>query len=400
MLGSDPSILSGIRVVELAQFYAAPGAGALLGDMGAEVIAIERFDTPSPTRSMRKIGTADFTLPGGESALFQTVGRNKDSVAINLKDAKGRELVTSLVGEADVFLTNFREPMLQNAGLDHATLCGLFPGLVYAKVSGFGPSGPLKDSSGFDFLVQGFTGIMERLAESGSEMSSPVDLIIDQTAGMLTAYGVVAALFHRERTGSGQFLDTSLVGAAMNIFYNDALMALISGKKLDRHSRSEPGNPLRSYYQCADGKWLVCAHNPPARYARHIASMLGISEELLSEALPESEVVATLDNAFAAKSRDYWISRAREFDVVFSAVNSFPEAVQEEQIKQNYVTTFEEPGELGLSLPGFATVFSETPVRPRREAHELGQDTEVVLGRLLGLSASEVEALRGEGVVM
>jgi crotonobetainyl-CoA:carnitine CoA-transferase CaiB-like acyl-CoA transferase len=349
---------------------------------------------------MRKIGTADFTLPGGESALFQAVGRNKESIAINVKKSKGRDLVTSLVGEADVFLTNFREPMLKNAGLDHETLCGLFPSLVYAKVSGFGPAGPLKDSSGFDFLIQGYTGIMERLAESGSEMSSPVDLIIDQSAGMMTAYGVVAALYHRERTGKGQFLDTSLAGTAMNVFYNDVLKALVDGEKLERHSRSKPGNPLRSYYRCADGKWLVCAHNPPARYARQIACMLGISEELLSETLPEEEVVATLDRAFATQDRDYWISRAQEFDVVFSPVNSFPEAVQEEQIKQNYVTSFEEPGDLALSLPGFATIFSETPVRPRREAHELGQDTAAVLHRLFGMTTSDVDTLRVEGVVL
>src|SRR5664279_733055 len=200
-------LLSNVRIVEWDQFYAAPGASALLGDMGAEVISIERFDRPSPTRTMRHIGRGDFTLSDGSSGLFETVSRNKSSVALNMHDVAGQELAREMVRNSDVFLTNFREPSLVRAGMNSKLLTAEHPGLIYSKVSGFGPEGPRSDQSGFDFIVQGYSGMMHRFGDDSRELGAPVDLMLDQTASIFTALSIIAALYHRERTGHGQVLD-------------------------------------------------------------------------------------------------------------------------------------------------------------------------------------------------
>lgn len=399
-------LLKGIRVLDWSQFYAGPGAGALLGDMGAEVILIEQLGG-DPTRAMAYIGGADFSLPAGRNVLFEAVGRNKKSIAVDVSTDKGREVVYRMAAKSDVFHTNFRRPTLEKRQMEYETLSRINPRLVYSRVSGFGPQGPLRDLGAFDFMVQGFAGMMKAMGAEEGELAPPLILAIDQGTSMLAAYAIVAALFHRERTGRGQEIHTSLLGTTVSLLYFHFLSVFLTGREVEKHSRLRPGNVLRNYYRCADGKWLICAHNPPDRYWERFFKALGL-DEIATDPLfvgdpkraeTASELVAVLDRHFAARPRDEWLRIAEENDLFFAPVNTVSEAATVSQIVENFVGSVAHPYLGEVRYPGFCTQFSETEVRTRQAAPELGEHTDEVLREIAGYSDREVKALRAEGIV-
>ncbi len=399
-------LLEGIRVLDWSQFYAAPGAGALLGDMGAEIILIEQ-PGGDPTRQMTRVGGTDFSLPRDRNVLFEAVGRNKKSIVVDITREKGREVVYRLVSLSDVFHTNFRRPTLAKLQMEYETLSRVNPRLIYSRVSGFGPRGPLRDQGGFDFIVQGFGGMLKAMGDVGSELAPPLTLIIDQATSMMAASAVVAALFHRERTGRGQELHTSLLGTTVSLLYFHYLSVFLSGQEVQKHSRTSPGNLLRNYYRCADGKWIICAHNPPERYWGRFCRALGLEDLVEHPAATEGgsrkahpdELVAVLDRQFATKPQAEWLRVAEQHDLFFAPVNTVPEAAQEPQVLENFVERVAHRDLGEVPYPGFCTEFGEADVRPRHAAPRLGEHTDQILREVAGYSDREVEALTAAGVV-
>lgn len=399
--GGGQDLLTGVRVLDFSQFYAGPVSGRILAEMGAEVILLEQAGRIDPTRQMTTIGGVDFSTPQGRNLLFDGVSRGKKSICIDLKTDRGRQAVYRLVKSSDVFHTNYRSSTLSDAGLDYPTLSQINPRLIYSRVSGFGPKGPLKDERAFDFAIQGFSGMMSAMGNEDGDLAPPLILSVDQTTGMLGAYSIVAALLHRERTGFGQEVHTSLLGTAVQMLYFHFL-SVFHGNKLEKHSRIQPGNALRNYYRCGDGQWLICAHNPKERYWRSFSEALGLkdapSEEGLRGAGGDSELTQILDKVFATKPRGEWLKLGQQHGLVFVPVNSVQEAAAQEQVLANYAED-EVTVEGRTRSPGFCTHFAKTPVRGRGKAPELGEHTEEVLRTVAGYSEAEVRALKEEGVI-
>jgi len=403
-------LLDGIRVVEWGGWHAGPGGTALLGDLGAEVIKIEGRIDGDPERASKALGSFSLEIPGGggRTLLFEASGRNKKSITLDITKPEGKEIAYRLVDQADVFLTNHRKSVVAKQGFEYDTLRKRNPRLVYAHVSAFGRNGPDADLGGYDFQGQARSGFMTAMGPPGIPPLLIHLGVVDQMTAFTASYAVIAALLARERHGFGQEVHASLLGSAMCLLYCNILSAQLLGKDVPRHDRSGPGNPLRNYYQCQDGKWVMLTHNPGQRYWPQFCQALGISDLIddprfhsdAARGQNANELVAILDQAFATKPREQWLAIARQAKLLFGPVNFVTDLADDPQVLANdYLVDLDFPG-LGLvKVPGFPIQFSETPAKVRSAAPELGEHTEEVLSTLLGLSSSDLDDLRQREII-
>ena len=243
--------LKGIRVLEMAQIMAGPTCGLLLADLGAEVIKIEKTPGGDDTRN--------FLPPeiNGESAAFMMMNRNKKGIALNLKDKDGIEIFKTMVKNSDVVLENFRKGTLEKLGIGYDVMSEINPKIILCEISGYGRTGPYADKGGFDLVAQGMSGLMSITGESKDKPPMKVGApITDITAGLLAASGILAALVHREKTGEGQKVDTSLYEAGIVHTYWQSAIAGATGES--------PGplgsaHPLTAPYQAfkTKDKWIT-----------------------------------------------------------------------------------------------------------------------------------------------
>lgn len=391
-------ILSGIRVVEITHWVAGPTVGAVLGDMGAEVIVIEQVGEVAGTRTITTLGQSDFTA-GGESVLSASVMRNKASICLDLKSAEGQAIFHDLIRTAEVFHTNLRSPALQDRGADYSTLRDINESLVYSQLSAFGEHGPLANAAGYDFLMQGFSGIMKAGGHHGDPTPSPpIQIFVDHTTGLLSAYSIVAALLHRERTGEGQKLHTSLLSACLNMFTAHGLSAL-QGLTLAKHDRNAPGNPLRNFYECADGRWIVMAHNPASRYWDTFMRVFDLEHLNLSPDMDERTLVDHIADAIAKRPLDEWLELADAAGLVCGPVNTSDDVFGHPQVAAaGLIAALPRKNGEEFKMPSFPTAFDRTPVGPQRAASATGEDTRDILA-MLGLGEARIEELHRKGIV-
>ena len=403
-----PGVLDGVRVLEWGTFHAGPGAGALLGDLGAEVIKIEEPGRGDPERAWMRLGDFSLELPGGSNALFEASNRNKKSLTLNLQQERGREVLCRLVGKSDVFLTNFRAAAVQRLGLDYPSLRRHNPRLIYASVSAYGREGPDRDQAGYDFHGQGRSGVMACTGEPGTPPFLVNAWLADQATAIMASYQVVLALLARERYGFGQEVQTSLLASGMALVYMNLTIASLLGRELPRHERSASVNPMRNYYQCGDGLWIIGANQPQERFWPPFCQVLG-QEGLVQDprfdtnekrALNARELIAILDRAFLTRPREEWVRLFREEGLSFTPVQSALEVLQDPQVLANgYLQELEHPSLGRVKLPGFPITLERTPARTHAPAPRLGQHTEEVLREIGGYSLQEVQAMRGQGII-
>ena len=219
-----PGPLAGLRVLELAQIMAGPTCGMMLADMGADVIKVEKLPGGDDARGYRE------PRINGVSAPFLMLNRNKRGMALDLKHAKGREVLLRMVRSTDVLTENYRRGTLEKFGLGYEVLAKENPGLIYCAISGYGRDGPLSDKGGFDLIAQGFAGLMAITGEPGRPPVKTGNPVADINAGLLAVGGIVAAYVHKLKTGRGQIVDTSLMEAALQQTYWQAAIYLATGK--------------------------------------------------------------------------------------------------------------------------------------------------------------------------
>src|SRR5210317_1718739 len=192
--------LEGVRVIDCGIYHAGPGGPAILGDLGAEVIKIERPKTGDPIRTIKRIGTVPLELPGNRSIFFEGANRNKKSITIDLSTSKGQEIIHRLTSRSDVFMTNMRRPAVERLNITYPVMKKINPSLIYAYVSAFGPKGPDRDRGGFDYQGQARSGFMYSLGEEGMPPLVSQFGIIDQITAIMTSHQILTALYMRERT--------------------------------------------------------------------------------------------------------------------------------------------------------------------------------------------------------
>ncbi len=383
-----PGALDGLIVLDLSRILAGPTCTQLLGDLGATVLKIENPRTGGD--DTRAWGPPYVDDARELSAYYLAANRNKQSVAADLTTAGGRDLVTALAARADVVIENYKPGGLAKYGLDHATLRGRHPGLVYCSISGFGQTGPNRDLPGYDLMAQGFGGIMSLTgAPDGPPMKVGVG-IADVMCGMYAAVGILAALRHRDRTGEGQHIDLALVDSQMAWLINEGTNTLATGQVPARRGNGHPNIAPYDVFPTADGHVIVAVGND-AQFVRFCAvtGLAGLPADPHYATNParlaaRDSLKAAIDGALRALSTHTVLERLRGAGVPCGPIHDVAEALESPQAQARGMVV-EQPSDDAAAgtvrLLGNPLKLSATPVSYRRSPPRMGADTDAVIAR-------------------
>ncbi len=395
-----PLALDGIRVIDLSRVIAGPWCGALLADLGADVIKVE--DTGSGDESRTWPPYKD-----GEAAAYLLFNRNKRGMTLDLKAPAGAEVVKALVRTADVVVENFRTGTMEGFGLGYDVLAGINPRLIYCSVSAFGRTGPRKDSAGYEALLQAFSGIMSITGEPGGPPVRSAVSFLDLTTGVLCALGVCAALRQRERTGLGQRVDGSLLETAVSLLAYHAEGYLLAGVVPTPLGSGHPSlSPYRNF-RCKDGQWIfIAAAND--RFWQKLTRALGL-DGMASDprfavnqqrVAHRRELEAMLEELIGGYDREPLLKLLEEADVPATPVNTVDQVMNDPQtIERGIVQRAVHPRLGEIPVVGTPLKFSRMTPGVRQAAPLRGEHTDSILAEC-GYSAPQISELREKQVIL
>ncbi len=406
---SGNGALSDLKVLDLTRILAGPTSTQLLGDLGADIIKVERPGAGDDTRKWGppyiKDGSGDDTQ---ESAYYLSSNRNKRSVGIDLGRPEGQQLVKRLIGKCDILVENFKVGGLAKFGLSYGQLKDEFPGLIYCSITGFGQTGPYAPRAGYDYLAQGLGGIMSITGEpDGQPMKVGVG-ISDIMCGMYAAVSVLAAVRHRDQTGHGQHIDLSLLDTQVAWLANEGLNYLTSGIVPKRRGNAHPNIVPYQLFDTSDDPLILAVGND-AQFSR-FCGFAGISEIAEDERFQTNSnrianrdaLIEILIPVMKVKNRQTWLDGLEELGVPASPVNDIAQVFDDPQIKHREMK-ISVPHETAcggsVDLIGNPMKMSETPISYRRAPPTLGQHTDEVLKEVLGMSDDELEKLHQDGLL-
>jgi alpha-methylacyl-CoA racemase len=391
--------LEGVRVLDLSRLLPGGFCSLLLADFGAEVLKVEDTGMGDYIRWAPPFyeGADD----SAKSALYLALNRGKRSVRINLKEERGREVLLRLAREHDVLLESFRPGVLDRLGVGYERLREENPGLVYCAISGYGQDGPLRDRSGHDMNYLGLIGLLGLTGERGGAPVQSAGQVADLGGGaLMAAFGILAALRERDRSGEGQLVDVSMSDGALSWLGMVAGQYLCDGV-VPRRGDLPLAGAIACYrpYECADG-WVTLGALEPKFWQ---AWCRGVEREDLIERQfdrPGSEGHAEVERIFRERTREQWREFASEHDCCLEPVLEIDEALDSDLVRaREMVVELDQPGaERPVRQLGVPVKMSRTPGGPQGPGPALGEDTDAVLEGL-GYSAGEVEALKESGAV-
>lgn len=401
--------LTGLRVIDLTRILAGPSVTQLFGDLGADIIKIERPGSGDDTRTWGPPFLQDDSgQTTGDAAYFMCTNRNKRSVTIDITTDAGQDIVRKLVSEADVFIENYKVGGLAKYGLSYADLAPANPRLVYCSITGFGQQGPYAKRAGYDYMIQAMSGLMSITGEpDGMPMKVGV-AIADVMTGLYSSSAILAALHHRAATGRGQHIDMALLDSQMSGLINVAAGYFVSGQDPRRFGNAHPNIVPYRVYETSDSHIvLAVGNNTQFKAWADVAGCTELVEDARfatnAERVRNREVLEPLvEAAMRKKSRDEWIASLETAGVPCGPVNTVPEAFDDPQAVARGMTVemahaFAAGGK--VNLVGNPIKMSETPVEYRLPPPLLGEHTDEVLQEAAGLSADEIADLRAQGVV-
>ena len=391
--------LSGVRVIDVTQIMAGPFCTMLLGDMGADVIKIEK---PDGGDDIRRSGPP---FVAGDSAAFLNIGRNKRSVVIDIKTPEGSKIVRRLARTADIFVQNLRPGRIEGFGLGYDDLRAVNPSIVYATITGYGRTGPYKDKPGFDLMAQGMSGIMGVTGHPGQPPVKVSVPITDLNAGLFTAFGVLAAYVNRLKTGTGQHVDSSLLEAGVAYTFWESAIYFATGSPPgpngSAHQLSAPYQALPT----SDG-YLTIGGATQSNWER-LCRAVGRAE-LLSDPrfaanadrmANHAALERTLSETFKTRTTAHWIGVLDRAGVPCGPINDMSQVYDDPQvIARDMVVEIDHPTAGAIRNVGIPVKFSETPGTVRRPPPRLGEHTHEVLVEF-GYTADEIAALERGGIV-
>jgi crotonobetainyl-CoA:carnitine CoA-transferase CaiB-like acyl-CoA transferase len=399
-MATFPLALDGVRVLDLSRVIAGPWCGALLADLGADVIKVEDPGGGDESR----------TWPphkDGEAAAYLLFNRNKRGMTLDLKAPEAVEVVKALVGTTDVLIENFRTGTMESYGLGYEALAAINPRLIYCSVSAFGRTGPRKDSPGYEALMQAFSGIMSITGEPGGQPVRAGVSFLDLSTGMLCAMGVCAALIQRERTGLGQRVDGSLLETAVSLLAFHAEGYLLTGAIPKALGSGHPSlSPYRNF-KCKDGQWIfIAAAND--RFWAKLAGALGldglaadprfsVNQQRVKNRI---ELEALLERVIAERDRDTLLKLLAEADVPAAPVNTVDQVMTDPQtVERGIVQKVSHPTLGAIPVVGTPLHFSRMAPGVRSAAPLRGEHTDQILAEC-GLAPAKIRELRDKKVVL
>jgi len=409
-MANEAGPLTGLKIIDLTRVIAGPYGAQILGDLGADVIKVERLGEGD---DIRRVGPPWVIPPRddrlGESTYFQAVNRNKRSVAVDFAKPAGAALIREMARQADVLLENYRTGTLARYGLGFDDLRKENPALIYCSITGFGQTGPYKDRSGYDYLVQGMAGMMSVTGlPDGEPGAGPMRAgipVADILSGMNAVIGVLAALEHRRRTGEGQHVDISLFDSQAAALLNTASAWLNAGVTLGRTGNDHPSAAPYGVYEADDGYLIVATFND-REFAR-LAKALGRPEWIDDPRFARNgdrvkhrpELKRLVAEALRGKTRAQWVAILNDATVSAGPINGVDDMEKDEHaVARELFVTMQSPAYGTVRSVASPLRLSATPPNYRRPPPVLGEHTEEVLEEF-GISAELLTQLKAEGAI-
>jgi crotonobetainyl-CoA:carnitine CoA-transferase CaiB-like acyl-CoA transferase len=398
--------LDGLTILDLSRVLAGPSCTQMLGDLGAEVIKVERPRVGDETRTwgppfVRDADGRDTT----ESGYYLSANRNKRSITIDFAKAEGAALVRRLLRRCDVLIENFKVGGLAEYGLGFEHLHPEFPRLVYCSITGYGQDGPYAGRPGYDLMAQGEGGIMSVTGEADGPPVKVGVAVNDVMSGLNAAVGILSALRHRDRTGVGQHIDIALLDVQVGWLYNVGMNYLLSGRVPRRWGTAHPNTVPYQVFPTSDGHAIMGANND--EQFRRLCEVAGAPDVPKDERFVTNRqrlkhrdaLVSLLSDLTRRQPTRYWIDGLQKAGLPCGPVNTIDQVFADPQVHHRQMTMSMAHAAGEVPLIGSPLKLSATPVTYRRPPPLLGQHTDEVLEELLGVGADERRALRERGII-
>ncbi len=400
--------LTGLRILDLSRVLAGPTATQILGDLGADIIKIERPGTGDDTRSwgppfLKRDDGSDTT----ESSYYLCANRNKRSVAVDLSDPRGRKIIHDLIPHCDVLIENFKVESLAKYGLSYDQLKSMHPRLIYASITGFGQTGPLATEPGYDFLAQGMSGFMKITGPVDGPPTKAGVAISDYVTGLYAVIGILSALRARDVTGQGQHIDLSLLDCSLAMMSNVAQYYLTSD-----HTPARVGNAHATIvpyqeFETSDGHVIVAVGND--HQFRVFARTLGVEhwaddprfKTNADRVANRHDLTALIAPVIKTRSMTDWVDVLRAVDVPVGPILSMDQAFDDPQAvaRGAKIHMTHSATSTPIALVASPLKMSETPVDYRYAPPTVGADTDRVLQEILNINQDEIQKLKNSGVI-
>ena len=390
--------LENIKVVDLTRTLAGPFCTMMLGDMGADVVKIEEPERGDETRSWTPFWN-------GESTQFLSFNRNKRSLSVNLKEEEGLELVLSLAADADVMIESFRAGALERMGLGYEAVKAVNPDIIYCSISGYGRSGPMADKPGYDLIIQAYSGLMHLTGEpDGSPLRVGFSLV-DLFTGMMAYGSIVTALYNRDKTGEGQWIEAALLDGQVATMSYHATGFIGTGVEPHRLGSGHPSLVPYQSFPASDGFFILgCAND--GLWGRLCQAME--RPDLLEDprfktntdrVAHRPECIETLSEIFSAKTVSDWVNIISDAGVPCGPINRVSDVVKDPQVlARDMIANLPHPNVPDLRVPNSPLKLTETPASLRMAPPLLGQHNAEILGEL-GYTSEQVKKLQEQGVI-
>ena len=402
--------LTGIRVLDLTRVLAGPWATQLLADFGAEVIKIEKPGEGDDTRGW---GPPFLTNPDGsrgDAAYFVSANRGKWSVAIDMASPEGQSLIRDLAAKSDIVIENFKVGGLKKYGLDYESLRTVKPDIIYCSITGFGQNGPFAQRAGYDFMIQGMAGLMSITGQpDGTPGAEPMKVGVafaDIFTGLYAVIGMQGALYHRQRTGEGQYIDMALLDSQVAVLANQALNYLVGGKAPTRLGNAHPNIVPYQTFATRDG-YIIMAVGTDRQF-REFCHIIGAAHLAEVERYKtnrgrvenRAELIPQLVEPMKMRTTADWVEAFEAAAVPCGPINTIDQVFTNPQVLSRGLQIGLTRDD-GVQVPGVANPiqFSATPIEYDKAAPRFGDGTDRILAEVLGLDAQRIAALKSSGAI-
>lgn len=391
--------LEGIKVLELSRTLAGPFCSMQLADMGAEVIKVEQPGSGDETRK--------FTPPevNGEATYYMSLNRNKKGITVNLKTEEGQQIIKDLVKDSDILVENFKTGTMESFGLDYDTLKKINPRLIYCAVSGFGRTGPMRNEPAYDILMQGFGGLMSVTGEKDREPAKAGFSIVDLSTGLYATIAILLALYSREQTGNGQYVEASLLESVISLSSYLGQSTLVTGEAPQRYGSAHPSLMPYQAFETKDSYITIAVTNDKSW--RKMCDAFGLFEikdhpkyakntDRVENRLELEQIITSYTKTQLSSEI---IENLKTVGVPCGPINDLTEVLSHPQVKaRNMVEEVSHPLIGDFKMLGIPIKLNETPGAINKSAPLLGENTEEILS-MIGYKASDIAKLKENGVL-